>query len=157
MGLFKKKQKVIRLASMAMGVAEDISCAKDEVFSAKMMGDGVAFTPLEEMVYAPCDATVAMVFPTKHAIGLQLENGVEVLLHFGIDTVALNGEGFEVFVAQGDVIKAGDLLWKADLSYIKEHAPSEAIMVIITAMPEGWTLEKQLGNKKKGELMLEIH
>ena len=107
-------------------------------------------------IYAPCDATIAMVFPTKHAMGLKLKDGSELLLHFGIDTVNLNGEGFTVCVKEGDQIKAGDALWHADLAYIKEHAPSEAMMIVVTSLADGKTLKKVLGNKKTGEKFLEI-
>ena len=77
-------------------------------------------------------------------------------MHFGIDTVNLNGEGFTVCVKEGDQIKAGDALWHADLAYIKEHAPSEAMMIVVTSLADGKTLKKVLGNKKTGEKFLEI-
>lgn len=157
MGLFNRGKKTIELQAICQGEVKDITEASDAVFSQKMMGDGVMVIPESGDIYAPCDASIAMVFPTKHAMGLKLSDGSEVLLHFGIDTVNLNGEGFTVCVKEGDKIKAGDALWHADLSYIKQHAPSEAMMVVVTALADGKTLEKDLGNKKTGEKFLEIH
>lgn len=156
MGLFRKKNKVIELQGICLGEVKDITEAKDEVFSQKMMGDGVMVIPKHGDIYAPCDAEVTMVFPTKHALGLKLENGVEVLMHFGIDTVNLNGEGFEVLVKQGSNVKTGELLWHADLDFIKSHAPSEAMMVVVTTLPDGLTIKKHLGSKKAGEMFLEF-
>lgn len=157
MGLFHRNKKAITFQAICQGEVKDITEASDAVFSQKMMGDGVMVLPESGDIYAPCDATVAMVFPTKHAMGLKLSDGSEVLLHFGIDTVNLNGEGFIVCVKEGDKIKAGDALWHADLSFIKEHAPSEAMMVVITALADGKSIEKILGDKKTGEKFLEIH
>lgn len=151
MNFFKKKKHEFVLGNLCNGFVEDITKAKDDVFAQKMMGDGIMITPDTGDIFAPCDAEVTMTFPTKHAIGLTLENGVEILLHFGIDTVELNGKGFEIFVQPGDHIQTGDRLWKADLAYLKEHVPSEAIMCIITTVPEGIVFEKQFGVKAKGE------
>lgn len=156
MGLFNRGKKTIELQAICQGEVKDIIEASDAVFSQKMMGDGVMVIPESGDIYAPCDATIAMVFPTKHAMGLKLKDGSELLLHFGIDTVNLNGEGFTVCVKEGDQIKADDALWHADLAYIKEHAPSEAMMIVVTSLADGKTLKKVLGNKKTGEKFLEI-
>lgn len=156
MGLFRKKKNIITLQAICDGEVKDITEASDEVFSQKMMGDGVMVLPADGDIYAPCDAQVAMIFPTKHAIGLKLEDGTELLLHFGIDTVNLNGEGFHVCVSAGSKIKAGDPLWNADLAFIKEHAPSEAMMIVVTSLPDGKNIEKTFGMKKRGEMFLEI-
>lgn len=156
MGLFQKKKKQWMLQAICDGEVKDISEASDAVFSQKMMGDGVMFVPDHGDIYAPCDAEVAMIFPTKHAIGLKLKDGSELLFHFGIDTVNLNGEGFHVCVKEGDQIKAGDPLWHADLAFIKEHAPSEAMMIVATALADGKSLQKSFGRKKRGEMFLEI-
>lgn len=156
MGLFRKKKNNMILQAICDGEVKDIIEASDEVFSQKMMGDGVMVVPFNGDIYAPCDAEVAMIFPTRHAIGLKLEDGTELLLHFGIDTVNLNGEGFHVCVSAGSHIKAGDPLWNANLPFIKEHAPSEAMMIVITALPDGKAVHKTLGSKKRGEMFLEI-
>lgn len=157
MGFFKKKKTTTEFLSFCNGEVSDITNACDDVFAQKMMGDGVMFTPHDGSIYAPCDGEVTMTFPTKHAIGIRLDNDIELLLHFGVDTVNLDGEGFTICVKQGDRVHAGDVLWNADLAYIKAHAPSEAIMVIVTTCPEGMQIEKELGSKQKGDTFLRIH
>lgn len=129
--------KVQPLYSPFTGKAETIEHAPDVTFAQKMIGDGYMVTPEEGNVLAPCDGTVAFVFPTKHAIGLKAADGTELMLHIGIDTVKLDGEGFEVFVNEGDTFSKGDKLMEFNLDYIKEHAVSEACIVIFTAMEEG--------------------
>ena len=100
-----------------------------------MIGDGFMVMPTSGEVVAPCDAEVAFVFPTKHAIGMKTEDGMEFMFHIGVDTVKLDGQGFEVFVKDGDKVKKGDKLMQFDVAYIKEHAVSEACMIIFTALP----------------------
>ena len=156
MGLFSKKKQTTKFYAICQGEVKDITQACDEVFSQKMMGDGVMVIPQEGVILSPSDGEITMVFPTKHAMGLKLEDGTEILLHFGIDTVNLNGEGFHVCVNQGDKVKTGDKLWQADLEFIRSHAPSEAMMIVITTLPQGKQIQKQLGMKKTGEMFLEI-
>lgn len=136
------------LYSPFTGKAEPIEHAPDVTFAQKMIGDGYMVKPTDGNVLAPCDGTVAFVFPTKHAIGLKAADGTEFMLHIGIDTVKLNGEGFEVFVKEGDTFQKGDKLMEFNLSYVKENAVSEACIVIFTAMEEGTAIkvteEKQL-------------
>lgn len=109
----------------------------DEVFAGKMMGDGFAIEPTDGTVVAPADAKVMNVFPTKHAIGLETKDGREILIHFGIDTVNLKGEGFEVLVEQGDEVKQGQELMKADLDYIAKHAKSTITPIVFTNLQDG--------------------
>ena len=154
MGLFHKQKADSNLVAMCQGEVRDISDACDMVFSQKMMGDGIMLIPEESIISAPCKAEVLMCFPTKHAIGLKLENEIELLLHFGVDTVNLDGEGFDLKVKQGDIVAVGEPLWIADLDYIKAHAPSEAIMIIVTANPKGLALEKHLGKYQRNEKIL---
>ncbi|WP_139488664.1 glucose-specific PTS transporter subunit IIBC [Brevibacillus dissolubilis] len=104
----------------------------DQVFSQKMMGDGFAIDPDRGKVVAPFDAEVLMIFPTKHAFGLKAKNGTELLIHVGIDTVNMNGEGFETHVNEGDQVKAGTLLLTFDLENVREKAKSTITPVIIT-------------------------
>lgn len=104
----------------------------DPTFSGKMMGDGVAIEPINGEVRAPFHGSVVLAFPTKHAIGLKTESGLEVLIHVGLETVNLNGEGFEVHVKEGDQVKQGDLLITFDLPEIKEKAASTITPIIIT-------------------------
>lgn len=125
------------LFSPFKGKAAPITEAPDEAFAGKMMGDGYIVFPEEGVVYAPEDSTVSFVFPTNHAIGLTTADGVEYLLHIGVDTVKLEGKGFETFVKDGDFVKKGDKLMAFDIEYIKEHAKSEACIAVFTGLTEG--------------------
>lgn len=128
---------IIPLYSPFTGKAQPIENAPDVTFAQKMIGDGYMVMPTDGEVVAPCDGIVAFVFPTKHAIGLKADSGMEIMLHIGIDTVKLEGKGFEVFVKEGDRFHKGDRLMKFDLNYIQGHAVSEACIVIFTAMEAG--------------------
>lgn len=105
---------------------------EDEAFAGKMTGDGFFVYPEDGVVYAPEDSTVTFVFDTKHALGMTTADGVEYLLHIGIDTVNLNGQGFKVFVENGQEVKKGDKLMEFDDEYIKANAPSDACLCIFT-------------------------
>ncbi|WP_156290245.1 PTS system trehalose-specific EIIBC component [Oceanobacillus salinisoli] len=104
----------------------------DPTFSQKLMGDGIAIEPTEGKVVAPFDGEVVLVAGTKHAIGLKGQSGVEILIHIGLETVALDGEGFDVQISQGDKVKTGDTLLTFDLDFIKEKASSHVTPIIIT-------------------------
>lgn len=130
-----KKEEVF--SSYIEGRMADISEAPDEAFAGKLMGDGIVMFPKGNIVYAPADATIETVFPTKHAIGLKTKEGTEILLHVGIDTVKLDGKGFTVFVNDGDTVKKGDKLMEVDLNYIAENAASTAIPMVFTNLEEG--------------------
>ena len=103
----------------------------DPCICTKMMGEGFGINPTEGEVVAPIEGKVDNVFPTKHAVGLKADNGLE-LLHIGLDTVQLDGEGFEVLVESGDTVKVGDPLIRFDLEYIKNNAKSVISPIIIT-------------------------
>ena len=135
----RKVQKVIKtvmIASPITGVAAPLSDTPDEVFSNKMLGDGAAVTPVDNIVRAPEDGEVAFVFDTKHAIGFMTESGISLLIHVGIDTVKLDGKGFEVFVENGQKVKKGEPMMKLDLDYLKANAPSVMSPVICSEMEE---------------------
>ena len=134
-----KEQKVvdtITVCSPMSGLAADLSTAPDEAFAEKMMGDGAVVTPEDPYVRAPEDGEVAFVFDTKHAIGFVTDSGVSLLIHVGIDTVKLNGEGFEALVESGQEVKKGDPMLKLDLEYLKTHAPSVTSPVLCTELEE---------------------
>lgn len=134
------------------GDLQSITAAPDEAFSNKMVGDGIVIFPTGETIYAPCDAEITVVFPTKHAIGLTSLNGTEILIHVGIDTVKLDGKGFDVFVKTGDQVKKGDRLMKADMDYLADHAPSSAIPIVVTNLTEDQKIKLiKTGAIKSGE------
>lgn len=116
----------------ARGIIKSLENVEDEVFSSKALGDGFAVTPSTGEVYSPFDGTIEMIFPTLHAIGLKNKQGIEVLVHIGVDTVSLEGKGFTQVVKEGDKIKAGDLIAKFNLDEIRELVPSTDIMFIFT-------------------------
>jgi len=118
-----------------------ISEVPDKTFSEKILGDGFAILPKDGTVVSPTDGKVAVFFPTKHAIGIVADNGLEMLIHVGIDTVKLNGEGFEAFVKQGDVVKRGQVLLKADLEYISKNATSTISPIIFTNLSSDERIE----------------
>lgn len=125
------------LLSPVRGEAAPITEASDEAFAGKMMGDGYIVRPEKGAVYAPEDATVSFVFPSKHAVGMLSDDGVEYLIHVGVDTVNLNGNGFETFVKDGDRVKKGDKLIAFDIKYIREHAKSDECIIVFTSLQEG--------------------
>lgn len=121
----------------------------DPAFSQKMMGDGFAIEPTEGVVQSPVDGIVEVVFPTGHAVGLRSDDGSEILIHLGIDTVELNGKGFEVSVKQGDRVKSGDVLVKVDLDYVKSAGKKTVSPVIFTSGEKITLLKK--GMVSRGE------
>lgn len=129
--------KTVLISSPMDGRVVDISEVPDRTFASRMIGDGAAIVPISGDVKAPADGTVSYVFPSKHAVGMKTEDGLSILVHVGIDTVELKGEGFEAFVSNGDVVKKGDLLLRADLDYIRSHASADATPVICSDMRSG--------------------
>ena len=149
-------QSCIELGNIVDGEVLPIEDSCDQIFSHKLLGDGVMIKPSHGLIVAPCDGVVTMVYPTKHAIGLRLDNGCELLLHFGTDTVKLNGVGFEVLVKLNQRVKKGDLLWNADLEYIKSNSTNENILLVITKMEGNYNIEKKYGEIKRGVTILKI-
>lgn len=131
MGLFKKKKE--GFISPVDGVLSKLENVDDEVFSSKMMGDGFAIAPVGEKIYAPLSGIIKVVASTKHAIGITTANGLEYLIHVGLDTVELNGKGFTVYIQEGDTIKQGDLLMEVNLKYIESKNKSIIIPIVFTS------------------------
>ena len=153
----QKVIETITVCSPITGLAADLSTVPDEAFAGKMMGDGVAVTPEDPYVRAPEDGEVAFVFDTKHAIGFVMDSGVSILIHVGIDTVKLNGEGFEALVESGQTVKKGDPMLKLDLEYLKAHAPSLASPVLCTELEDNQRIRLlKEGPVKAGEPLFEI-
>ncbi|WP_026573959.1 glucose-specific PTS transporter subunit IIBC [Bacillus sp. UNC438CL73TsuS30] len=127
------------------GEIKPITEVPDQVFAGKMMGDGFAIVPSEGTVVSPVDGKIVNLFPTKHAIGILSDSGREILIHVGIDTVNLKGQGFETLVSENDRIVKGQPLLKVDLDYVKEHATSTITPIVFTNLAEGEkvVLEKQ--------------
>ena len=153
----KKVVKRIVISSPVTGMAADLGTAPDEAFAQKMMGDGAVVTPEEAFVCAPEDGEVAFVFDTKHAIGYMTDSGISLLIHVGIDTVKLNGEGFEVLVEIGQKVKKGQPMLKLDLDYLKANAPSLATPVLCTELEDDQRIRLlKEGPVKAGEPLFEV-
>lgn len=138
------KAKAVAVKSVAKGSVRTLASLKDGVFSEKMMGDGIVVcapkTAKEADFFAPVSGELVTVFPTGHAYGIRTEEGLEVLVHIGIDTVALDGKGFTPAVKQGEMVKAGDKLATVDLDFVRKNAPTADAIVIVTS---GQTLTKK--------------
>ena len=149
--------KTVIVSSPITGVAADLSTAPDEAFADRMMGDGAVVTPTDAIVKAPEDGEVAFVFDTKHAIGFTTDSGLSLLIHVGIDTVKLDGTGFEVFVENGQQVKKGDPLMKLDIAYLKEHAPSIVSPVLCTELEDNQKVRLlREGEIKSGEELFAV-
>lgn len=149
--------RTIVIGSPFHGESAPITASPDEAFAEKMMGDGATIVPCEGVVTAPCDATISFVFDTNHAIGLEIEDGVEMLIHVGINTVALKGQGFKALVQEGDQVKKGDKLLEFDLDYIRENASSTSSPVLFTTMEDNQQLRLlKAGHVKPGEDLLAL-
>lgn len=157
-GLFKKKneEESIILKSPVVGRCFDISEIPDEVFSSKMLGNGIGFESTEGVLYAPVDGEVLQVFPTKHAIILKSKEGIEILLHIGIDTVNMKGEGFEAFVEKSQQVKAGDKLVAFNNELIKAKAKSNLSALVITDNEIMESVEFKLGTVDKNNEVIII-
>lgn len=126
---------VHELCAILSGQVISIEEVEDDVFSQKIMGDGIAFEPSDEIVLAPCDATISVVMDdSKHACGMTLSNGMEILIHIGINTVHMNGDGFEAFVKAGDKVKRGQPLIQFSKEKIAKSGYSDTTMLIVTEM-----------------------
>lgn len=128
----KKKVTAHVLASPCNGNAVKMSEVSDPTFSQELLGKGAAVVPADGKIVAPCDGTITMLFNTLHAVGVTSTEGVEVLLHVGIDTVNLKGDGFTAHIKQGDTVKRGDLLLTADLDVIKAAGYDPTVMMVVT-------------------------
>ena len=154
-GFFKKKKKDepttettnnnLRLVAPITGKSIPLSEVPDPVFAQKMAGDGLAIDPTGDVAVAPADGELTLVFNTKHAFALTTDNGAELLVHIGLETVSLNGEGFEQLVEQGTKVKAGTPIIKFDREFIKSKGLPLVTPVLITN-PDAFTSIKAIEN-----------
>ena len=145
------------IISPIIGQAVALENVNDPVFSSGAMGQGIAVKPSEGVVYAPADAEVTIAFATGHAFGLKTANGAEILIHVGIDTVSMNGDGFEQKVAQGDKVKAGDVLGTFDSAKIAAASLDDTTMVIVTNTADYASVTPvATGAVAKGDAIIEV-
>jgi PTS system glucose-specific IIA component len=143
MGLFSKKKKgPLQLTAPMKGQVIDITEVPDAVFSQKFVGDGVAIHPTEGKVYSPVDGEIMLMAETGHAIGIKTKEGFEILIHVGLDTVNMGGEGFENQISEGDKVKTGQLLLTFDLELVKTKAKSTVSPIVISNMEMVEQIEK---------------
>lgn len=136
----EKASEELILGSPVKGHVIPVSQVKDEVFASRTMGDGVGIIPVEGKVYAPCDGTIQVVFPTGHAVGISSED-TETLIHIGINTVELNGKGFTAHVQQGQTVKKGELLISFDKDFIENNGYDPTVVFIVTEKKDSQNLE----------------
>ncbi|GGA47847.1 PTS glucose transporter subunit IIA [Kroppenstedtia guangzhouensis] len=154
---FGKKQKSLVLSAPLKGKLVPLDQVPDPVFSEKMMGDGAAMEPAEGVLRAPVDGEVIQLFHTKHAVGIRSVEGLEVLLHIGLETVAMEGEGFSAEVKEGDQVKTGQPLIQFSLETVREQAKSIVTPIVITNMDRVDRLElKSMKEADPGDPILAV-
>ena len=153
-GLFKSKE--LKIVSPVSGEAVALESVNDEVFSQKMVGDGLAVIPADGTFGAPLDGVVGKLFSTQHAYIIRHKSGVEVMVHIGLDTVALKGEGFEALVREGDEVKVGDTIIRVDLNLIESLGKETVTPVIVSEMDGFKTIEKKSGSFAKADTIMEL-
>jgi PTS system glucose-specific IIA component len=154
-GFLKRKAREVK--APADGEIVALESVNDEVFSQKLVGDGVAIVPVSNVFTAPIDGTITKIFSTNHAYSVKSPKDMEVMVHIGLDTVDLNGEGFERLANEGDKVKAGDPVIRADLEYIRKHAKDIVTPVIISDESDVKSIEKKLNIVKSGDIIMEVN
>lgn len=154
-GFLKRKQREI--VAPVDGQVVALEQVEDEVFSQGMAGDGVAIKPVSGIFSAPISGKVSKIFESNHAYSIKSDKDLEVMVHIGLDTVALKGEGFERLVQEGERVEAGDPVIKADLAYLEEHAKDTITPVLIMEESDVKTIEKKLKIVKSGDLIMEVN
>lgn len=148
--------KEVIISAPVSGMARPVTECEDEVFASEALGKGVVIEPEEGKVSAPCDGEITSLFETKHAVGITSDQGAEVLIHVGMDTVTLNGEGFTAHAAVGDKVKKGQLLLEFDMELIREKGLSLVTPVIITNSDDFEGMECRSGVVNLGETLITL-
>jgi len=151
------KRKIRDVYAPVDGQIVTLESVNDEVFSQKMVGDGVAVMPIGNVFTAPIDGVVSKIFSTNHAYSIKNDKDLEVMVHIGLETVALDGKGFTRIANEGDTVKAGDVIIEADLAYIKEHAKDIITPIIITDESDVKEIEKKYTIVKSGDKIMEVN
>lgn len=150
------KRKVREIYAPADGQVVALESVNDEVFSQKLVGDGVALIPMSNVFTAPIEGTVTKIFSTNHAYSIKSPKDLEVMVHIGLETVALEGKGFERIANEGDEVKAGDPIIRVDLSYIREHAKDIITPIIISDESDVKSIDKRLNIVKSQDMIMEV-
>jgi PTS system glucose-specific IIA component len=151
------KRKVRDIYAPVDGQIVALESVDDEVFSQKMVGDGVAVMPISNTFTAPIDGVVSKIFSTNHAYSIKNDKDLEVMVHIGLETVALEGRGFTRIASEGDRVKVGDVIIEADLAYIKEHAKDTITPIIISDESEYKEILKEYNVVKMSDKIMEVN
>jgi len=151
------KRKVREVRSPVDGQVVALQSVDDEVFSQKLVGDGVAVIPMSNVFTAPIAGIITKIFSSNHAYSIKSKKELEVMVHIGLDTVQLQGKGFERIANEGDKVKAGDEIIRVDLAYLREHAKDIITPVIISDESDVKEIKKRLNIVKKQDIIMEIH
>ena len=147
---FFKKTATLDLVAPVSGKVISIDGVPDEAFAEKIVGDGIAIIPTGNELVAPCDGNIGKIFKTNHAFSLETKEGVEIFVHFGINTLNLNGKGFTRVSEEGMSVKKGDVIIRLDLEYLKTHAESVVTPVVIANSDEVSSIEYVFGRLDDG-------
>ncbi|RLA70690.1 MAG: PTS glucose transporter subunit IIA [Epsilonproteobacteria bacterium] len=150
------KRKVRDVFSPVDGQVVALESVPDEVFSQKMVGDGVAVIPVSNLFTAPIDGVVSKIFSTNHAYSIKSSKDLEVMVHIGLETVALEGKGFTRVAQEGDEVKVGDVIIEVDLAYIRDHAKDIITPIIISDESDVKAIEKNLDIVKSKDKIMEV-
>ena len=151
------KRKVRDVYAPADGQIVALASVDDEVFSQKIVGDGVALVPVTGSFTAPIDGVVSKIFSTNHAYSIKSDKDLEVMVHIGLETVALEGQGFTRIASEGQAVKAGDVIIEADLPYIREHAKDIITPILVIEESDVKAIEKKYTIVEYGDKIMEIH
>lgn len=149
--LFKKEKKDNRapgLYAFATGTVVSIEEVPDEVFSTKMLGEGIAIQPAESLIVSPCSGVITtLMADSKHAVGIKTDDGLDILIHVGLDTVGLNGEGFKYFIKDGERVSTGDSLISYDKAVLDKNNLSDITMLVVPEAGDKTLSLEGIGNK----------
>ncbi len=151
------KRKVRDIYAPVDGQIVALESVDDEVFSQKMVGDGVAVMPISNTFTAPIDGVVSKIFSTNHAYSIKNDKDLEVMVHIGLETVALEGRGFTRIASEGDRVKVGDVIIEVDLAYIKKHAKDIITPIIISDESEYKEILKEYNVVKMSDKIMEVN
>ena len=153
-GFLKRKPRMVQAPVDGQLLA--LESVDDEVFAQRMAGDGVAILPIGDVFSSPINGVITKIFSTNHAYAVKSKQDLEVLVHIGLETVALKGEGFERLAQEGDEVKAGDPIIKADLAYIKAHAKDIITPILVTDESKYEAIDKNDNVVKSGDDIMEV-
>jgi PTS system glucose-specific IIA component len=151
------KRKIREIKAPVDGQVVALESVNDEVFSNKMAGDGVAIIPMSDTFTAPIDGVVTKIFSSNHAFSIKSKKDLEIMVHIGLDTVSLEGKGFERIANEGDHVKAGDIIIRIDLAYLREHAKDIVTPVIILDESDVNMIEKYFKVVKNQDIIMEAN